>query len=295
MDLKMYDSKSLGNRIFNMLNNLFLILLALACLFPFINIVASSFVAVEEFMARNFILIPRTFSLDAYRFVLSTPTIFRSIWVSIGVTVVGTFLSIILTSFMAYALSRRYLTGRKLINFLVLFTLLFSGGMIPTFLVVRDLGLINSYWSLILPSAISAFNLIIMKNFFQGLPDSLEESAKIDGCNDFMIFLKIIVPLSMASFATIALFYAVSYWNAITNGLLYLTEPDKWPLQLVLRQLVLVSSGIQGDASSVEGIVPPAQTLQMAVIVISIMPMLVVYPFVQKHFVKGSLMGSVKG
>ena len=290
----MYNSKSLGNRIFNALNGFGLLLLAAACLFPFINIISSSFVTVDEFMARNFILIPRTFSLDAYRFVLSTPTIFRSMAVSIGVTVVGTFVSIILTSFMAYGLSRRYLVGRKLVNFLVLFTMLFSGGMIPTFLVVSNLGLINSYWSLILPSAVSAFNLIIMKNFFQGLPDSLEESAKIDGCNDFMIFIKIIVPLSMASFATISLFYAVNYWNSITNAILYLHDTTRWPLQVVLRQLVIVSSGMQGDISSVD-VVPPAQTLQMAVIVIATIPMLLVYPFVQKHFVKGSLMGSVKG
>ena len=291
----MYNSKSWGNRIFNVLNSFGLILLAIICLFPFINIVASSFVTVDEFMARNFILIPRTFTLDAYRFVLSTPTIFRATAISILTTIVGTLVSIILTSLMAYGLSRKYLVGRKLINFLVLFTMLFSGGMIPTFLVVSRLGLINSYWSLILPSAISAFNLIIMRNFFQGLPDSLEESAKIDGCNDFMIFIKIIIPLSMASFATISLFYAVSYWNSFTNALLYLHNADMWPLQFVLRQLVIVSSGIGGDSGAVEGVIPPAQTLQMAVIVIATVPMLLVYPFVQRYFVKGSLMGSVKG
>jgi len=290
----MQKSKSIGNRIFDALNGFGLILLALTCLIPFINIISSSFVTIDEFTARNFILIPRTFSLDAYRFVLSTPTIFRATAVSIGVTVVGTLVSIILTSFMAYGLSRKYLAGRKLINFMVLFTMLFSGGMIPTFLVVSALGLRNSYWSMILPGAISAFNLIIMKNFFQGLPDSLEESAKIDGCNDFMIFLKIIVPLSMASFATISLFYAVSYWNSFMGALLYIDDHTMWPLQFVLRQLVIVASGIQGDLDVVD-VVPPAQTLQMAVIVIATVPMLLLYPFVQRHFVKGSLMGSVKG
>jgi len=290
----MKKSNSFGSRVFDFFNHFGLILLALSCLIPFLNIISSSFVTVDEFMARNFILIPRTFSLDAYRIVLSTPTIFRATAVSIGITTVGTLVSIILTSMMAYGLSRKYLYGRKLINFMVLFTMLFSGGMIPTFLLVSQLGLINSYWSLILPGAISAFNLIIMKNFFQGLPDSLEESAKIDGCNDIMIFIKIIVPLSMASFATISLFYAVGYWNSFTGALLYLQDPNMWPLQFVLRQLVILATGIQGESDMVD-VMPPAQTLQMAVIVISMVPMLILYPFVQRHFVKGSLMGSVKG
>jgi len=290
----MKKSKSLGSVTFDVFNHIGLILLALSCLIPFLNIISSSLVTTDEFMARNFILIPRSFSLDAYRIVLSTPTIFRATAVSIGVTTVGTLVSILLTSMMAYALSRKYLYGRKAVNFMVLFTMLFSGGMIPTFLLVSNLGLMNSYWALILPGAISAFNLIIMKNFFQGLPDSLEESAKIDGCNDIMIFIKIIVPLSMASFATISLFYAVSYWNSFTGALLYLQDPNMWPLQFVLRQLVILATGIQGESDLVD-VMPPAQTLQMAVIVIATVPMLILYPFVQRHFVKGSLMGSVKG
>lgn len=172
--------------------------------------------------------------------------------------------------------------------------MLFSGGMIPTFIVVKSLGLIDTYWSLILPVAINAFNLIIMRNFFQAIPESLEESAKVDGANDLLIFFKIILPLSLPSIATISLFYAVSYWNTYVNAILYINDSAKWPLQVLLRQIVIVSSGMQADNTSVD-IVPPAQTIKMAVIVVATIPMLIVYPFIQKYFVKGAYIGSVKG
>lgn len=150
---------------------------------------------------------------------------------------------------MAYGLSRRDLIGRQPLMFLVVFTMLFSGGMIPTFLVVKSLGLLDSYWALILPTAINAFNLIILKNFFQNIPSSLEESAKIDGCNDLGIFFKIVLPLSLPAIATISLFYAVTYWNTYMTAILYLNDSAKWPIQVLLRQIVIVSSGMQGDMS----------------------------------------------
>ncbi|MBP1043951.1 carbohydrate ABC transporter permease [Vagococcus sp. BWB3-3] len=286
--------ESLGNRIFSIANGTILIIIALACLLPFINVIASSFASTQEVVARKFILIPRTFSLDAYRYILSTPTIFKGLSVSIGVTLVGTLVSMILTAFMAYGLSRKYLIGRSTLNFVVIFSMLFSGGMIPTFLVVKNMGLINSYWSLILPVAVNAFNMIIMRNFFQALPDSLEESAKMDGCNDFGVFFKIMLPLALPSIATISLFYAVAYWNTYMNAVLYITDSTKWPIQVLLRQIVIVSSGMQAESTSVD-VIPPAQTIKMAVIVVATLPMLVAYPFVQKYFVKGALVGSVKG
>ena len=267
---------------------------SLLCLVPFINILATSFATPAEITTRTFILFPRTFSLDAYRYILSTPTIFKSIGVSLFVTIVGTFISMVLTSFMAYALSRRYLHGRSFVNFLVVFTMLFSGGMIPTFLVVNNLGLIDSIWSLILPGAVSAYNMIIMRNFFQGIPDSLEESAKMDGCTDLGVFFRIILPLSLPSIATISLFYAVNYWNTYQSAILYINDSSKWPVQVLLRQIVLVSSGLNADASVVD-VVPPAQSVKMAVIIIATLPMLIAYPFVQKYFVKGAMVGSVKG
>lgn len=283
-----------GGRVFSIVNGTILVLIALVCFLPFVNIISSSFASTQEVVSRKFILFPHTFSLDAYRYILSTPTIFKSLAVSIGVTGVGTLVSMILTAFMAYGLSRRYLAGRGFINFLVVFSMLFSGGMIPTFLVVKAVGLIDSYWSLILPVAINAFNLIIMRNFFQALPDSLEESAKMDGCTDFGVFLKIMLPLALPSIATISLFYAVTYWNTYMTAILYINDSAKWPIQILLRQIVIVASGMQAEGSSVD-VVPPAQTIKMAVIVIATVPMLIAYPFVQKHFVKGALVGSVKG
>ncbi|HII3982472.1 TPA: carbohydrate ABC transporter permease [Enterococcus faecium 1,230,933] len=285
---------SIGERSFTLFNNTFLILLALICIVPFLNIIATSFASTQEVVAKKFILFPTTFSLDAYRYILSTPTIFRALAVSIGVTGVGTIVSMCATSLMAYGLSRKYFFRRGFVNFLVVFSMLFSGGMIPTFLVVRSLGLVNSYWAMILPVAVNAMNMIIMRNFFQALPDSLEESAKMDGCTDFGVFFKIMLPLALPSIATISLFYAVTYWNTYMTAILYINDSSKWPIQILLRQIVIVSSGMQAESSAVD-VIPPAQTVKMAVIVIATVPMLIVYPFVQKYFVKGALVGSVKG
>lgn len=294
MEQTLRKDTSLGGKLFTIINNTLLILIALACLLPFVNVIASSFASTQEVVSKRFILFPTTFSLDAYRYILSTPTIFKGLGVSIGTTMVGTLVSMALTAFMAYGLSRRYLAGRNAINFIVVFSMLFSGGMIPTFLIVKSVGLIDSYWSMILPVAINAFNLIIMRNFFQALPDSLEESAKIDGCNDFGVFFKIMLPLALPSIATISLFYAVTYWNTYMNAILYLNDSGKWPIQVLLRQIVIVSSGMQAEGSSVD-VIPPAQTIKMAVIVVATVPMLIAYPFVQKHFTKGALLGAVKG
>ncbi|WP_110932054.1 carbohydrate ABC transporter permease [Paenibacillus bouchesdurhonensis] len=294
MSKSVLSKKSLGSRIFNIVNYTLLLLFALACLLPFVNVVASSFASTQEIVSKKFVLFPTTFSLDAYRFIFSTPTIFKGLGVSIGTTLVGTAFSMVLTALMAYGLSRKYLSGRNTINFIIVFSMLFSGGMIPTFLVVKSVGLIDSYWSLIIPTAINAFNLIIMRNFFQALPESLEESAKIDGANDFRILWKIMLPLALPSIATLSLFYGVNYWNTYMNAILYLNDSEKWPLQVLLRQIVIVSSGMEGDNSAVD-IVPPAQTIKMAVIVVATVPMLIAYPFVQKHFTKGALLGAVKG
>ncbi len=294
MEETLRKDKTLGSKIFTIVNNTLLILIALACLLPFVNVIASSFASTQEVVSKKFILFPTTFSLDAYRYILSTPTIFKGLGVSIGTTLVGTLVSMALTAFMAYGLSRRYLAGRNTINFIVVFSMLFSGGMIPTFLIVKSVGLIDSYWSMILPVAINAFNLIIMRNFFQALPESLEESAKIDGCNDFGVFFKIMLPLALPSIATISLFYAVTYWNTYMTAILYLNDSTKWPIQVLLRQIVIVSSGMQAEGSSVD-VIPPAQTIKMAVIVVATVPMLIAYPFVQKHFTKGALLGAVKG
>jgi putative aldouronate transport system permease protein len=281
-------------RAFRVVNVVVLGGFAALCLLPFLNVLGSSFATPGELATRSFVVIPETFTLDAYRYILSTSTIFRALGVSVFVTAMGTFVSLLLTSFMAYALSKPYLRGRRVINFLVVFTMLFSGGMIPTFIVVQNLGLIDSLWALILPVAINAFNFVIMRSFFQAIPDSLEEAARIDGCSDLGVFLRIVLPLSLASIATIGLFYAVGYWNTYQNAILYINDSEKWPIQVLLRQIVIVASGMNADASVVD-VVPPAQSVKMAVIVVATLPMLLVYPFIQRYFVKGALIGSVKG
>ncbi|MFI2103120.1 carbohydrate ABC transporter permease [Isoptericola sp. NPDC019693] len=285
---------SVGVRVFQVVNAIVLTGFALLCLIPFLNVLGSSLATPGEIATRPFILIPQTFTLDAYRYILSTSTIFQAMGVSVIVTVGGTFLSLLVTALMAYALSKRYLKGRRVINFLVVFTMLFSGGMIPTFIVVQKLGLIDSLWSLILPVLINAFNFVIMRSFFQGIPDSLEEAARIDGCSDLGVFLRIVLPLSLASIATIGLFYAVYYWNTYQSAILYINDSEKWPIQVLLRQIVIVASGMNADEGSVD-VVPPAQSVKMAVIFVATLPMLLVYPFIQRFFVKGALIGSVKG
>ncbi|MGG1552560.1 carbohydrate ABC transporter permease [Paenibacillus ferrarius] len=291
----MVEDRSFLGRTFSIVNYLLLTIIGLITVIPFVHVVAGSFTTSAEMAAKKFVLIPTDWSIEAYRFIFSTNTIFKAMGVSIWTTLVGTIFSMLVTALMAYGLSRRDVDGRKVIMFMVVFTMLFHGGLIPTFLVVKELGMIDSYWALIIPSSISAFNLIILKNFFQNIPEGLEESAKIDGCSDFGILFRIVLPLSMPAIATISLFYAVTYWNTYLNAILYLNESAKWPIQVLLRQIVVLASGmdVSSDLDSVAP--PPAQSIKMAVIVVATLPILCVYPFLQKHFAKGAMIGSIKG
>jgi putative aldouronate transport system permease protein len=293
----MVEDRSIGSRVFQAVNYTMLLLLAVIMILPFIHVIAASFATAQELAVKKFILFPTTFSLDAYRYIFSTNMIARSLTVSIGITVLGTAFSMLVTILMAYGLSRRDLDGRRTIMFLVVFTMLFNGGMIPTFLIVNAVGLIDTFAALIVPTALSAFNLIILRNFFANLPEGLEESAKIDGCNDFGILFRIVLPLSMPAIATISLFYAVTYWNTYMHAILYLNDASKWPIQIILRQVVVLASGMNVDNSDfgADFITPPEQTVKMAVIVVATIPVLLVYPFLQKHFAKGALLGSIKG
>ncbi len=292
----MVQDRSFASRILDAFIILILILVALITLIPFIHVLAGSFTTTAELARRGFVLFPTEWSLTAYRYIFSTDTIFKGLLNSIGITLFGTLFSMFISSLMAYGLSRRDLDGRRTIMFLVVFTMLFNGGLIPTFLVVKEAGLIDSYLALIIPFTINAFNLIILKNFFQNLPEGLEESAKIDGCNDFGIFFRIVVPLSMPAIATISLFYAVTYWNTYLPAILYLNDTDKWPVQIILRQIVIVATGLSFDDSGFEdAALPPSQSVKMAAIIVATIPILCVYPFLQKHFAKGALLGSIKG
>ncbi|HZG78621.1 MAG TPA: carbohydrate ABC transporter permease [Paenibacillus sp.] len=292
----MVQDKSLGSRLFDVANYALLSLIGLVTILPFVHVIAGSFTTVTELATKQFVIVPTVWSFDAYKYIFSTNTIFKALGVSALVTLCGTLFSMLLTALMAYGLSRRDLDGRSFIMFVVVFTMLFNGGLIPTFLVVRAMGLIDTLAALIVPTAINAFNLIIMRNFFQNLPDGLEESAKIDGCSDWGILFRIVVPLSMPAIATISLFYAVTYWNTYITAILYLNDAAKWPIQVILRQIVILASGLTADTSGMEDFVrPPEQTVKMAVIVVATLPILLVYPFLQKHFAKGALLGSIKG
>ncbi|AZK46353.1 carbohydrate ABC transporter permease [Paenibacillus lentus] len=288
--------RSTSEKIFDVFNYVFLALFGLMAVLPFIFVISGSFATDAEITKRAVFLIPKTFSLDAYKFIFSTDTIMRSIGVSIYVTVIGTIVNLFFTVTMAYPMARRNLMGRNMILNLVIFTMLFGGGMIPTYLVIRELHLLDTLNSLILPGAISAFNLIIVKNFFQELPPGLEEAAKIDGCNELSLLWKIVLPLSKPVLATFTLFYAVGHWNNFFSALLYINDPSKWPLQVMLRQIVMLSQSA-GDMSSMDPtfVQPPEQSIKMAVIVVGTIPILCVYPFLQKHFAKGVLLGSIKG
>lgn len=290
-------NRSGRGQLFNISNIVIVALYASVCVIPFIHIIAGSFATNEELLVKDFLLIPTRYSMDAYEFIFSTPTLPRGLTVSAYLATFGTLCNMIFTCTMAYGLSRKDLDGRSAILLMVLFTMLFNGGLIPNYLLVKELGLIDSLWALILPGLIGPFILIIVKNFFQQLPDGLEESAKIDGAHDLQILCRIVLPLSKPVIATFSLFYAVGHWNTFMNAVLYINDANKWPIQVILRQIVLLTTGGFSEAAGMDDdfVQPPAKAVKMAVIVVATVPILLVYPFLQKHFAKGVLLGSVKG
>ena len=277
-----------------------LVILAIICvmvIYPFITVVATSLATQEEITRKGGLIIlwPENPSLGAYRSIFAGGIVTRATMVSIGITVVGTLLSLVTTTAMAYALSRPIVFGRAILM-MVLFTLLFAPGIIPNYLVVKQLGLLNTYAALILPVMISAFNLVVMRQFFMGIPQELIDSARMDGANDLKILTHIVLPLSGAVVAVVALFYAVAYWNAFFNAMLYLNTNSMWPLQLILRNYVVQASPIPGSASpGDEAGLPPAEAMHMAVLVVALVPILLLYPFLQRYFTRGVLSGAIKG
>lgn len=278
---------------FDWFNYTLLFLIAFAMLFPFLYAASISFSSYRDFLQFGFRLIPRSFVLDAYHFVLESPRFVRSLLVTVEITVVGTIINLFFTATFAYMLSRPVIAQRVML-FLVVFTMLFSAGMIPTYLVVKETGLLNSIWALIIPVAISSFHLIVMRQFFQSIPEELNEAAIVDGANDIQIFAKIMLPLSKPALAAFGLFYAVGHWNSYFTGILYLNDPAQWPIQVILRQIVIVSDPVASLNIPAE-YAPPGETVQMAATLLATLPILLPYPFLQKHFVKGVMLGSVKG
>ncbi|KAF2418522.1 carbohydrate ABC transporter permease [Microbacterium sp. B35-30] len=288
-----YRFNTPAGRVFDVFNVVLLIAIGIVALVPFVYVLAGSFATEAELATRSFFLWPETFSLDAYEAIFTSPAFIRALITTIAVTAVGTAVQLALTATMAYPLSKANLPGGRVILSLIVFTMVFGGGMIPTFLVVKDLGLLNNYWALILPMAINPFSLIIIKNFFQQLPAELEESAKIDGANELQTLWNIVLPLSKPVLATFALFYAVGIWNDFMSPLLYLNDNSMWTLQMFLRQVTVATdlSVVEQDPTQL----PPAQGIKFAVIIVATLPIVLFYPFLQKHFAKGMLIGSVKG
>jgi putative aldouronate transport system permease protein len=285
---------SLGDRIFSILNITLLALVAVVTFFPIYYVFVVSFTDPVEYLQKSFILFPEKWSLASYQYLLSTKAFAHSIGVSGYLTLVGTLCSLVVTAALSYALSRKRLRGRNLILLLILLTILFSPGIIPNYMVVRQLGLINSLWSLIIPALASGWNVILMKGFFDSVPVELEESASIDGCNDLTIWFRIILPLSLPSLAAFGLFYAVGYWNQFFNALIYINDASKWPIQVMLQNILLNANKAE-LSTDLTATAPPSETLKMAAVIIATVPILAVYPFLQKHFAKGAMVGSVKG
>ena len=287
--------RSVGDIIANVVIYILLTLIAVIMVIPFIYVIAASFATEAEIQTRPIFFIPDSPTLDAYARIFDMndmgTRVFHSLLISVCVTAIGTFINLFFTTTMAYGLSRTNLIGKKPLLNMVLFTMVFGGGMIPLFLVVKGLGMYDTYAALILPGAISAYNMIIVRNFFMELPRELEEAASIDGCSDIGIFIKIALPLSLPCLATFGLFYAVGHWNNYFGALLYLEDSTKFPFQLVLRNIVMQTAETQTDPNALI----PEDTLKMAVIVIGTVPILIVYPFLQQHFAAGVMVGAVKG
>ncbi|WP_369372467.1 carbohydrate ABC transporter permease [Promicromonospora sp. Populi] len=273
-----------------------LVILCALVIFPFLVVVSTSLATQADIDANGgYVIWPESFSIEAYRQIFDGTQVTRSIIISVGITVVGTAFSLFCTVLAAYGLSRRgTLFQRGLLTF-VLLTLLFGPGMIPVYLMVKNLGMLNTYWALIIPTAVSAFNVVIIRGFIQGIPSELFDAARIDGASEWRVLWLVVIPLSKAAIAVVGLFLAVGYWNNYFGPLLYLNDSNMWPLQLLMRSFVL-QNNITSTSSPLPGAaMPPQQAVQMALVVIATVPILCAYPFLTKHMSKGMLTGAVKG
>jgi putative aldouronate transport system permease protein len=268
-----------------------LLIVVLLVLFPLWTVVATSLAEPRDVIANGgWVVWPQRLTLDAYRELLAGGIVTRALLVSTGVTVAGTALSLACTVGLAYGLSRPGGYGGRPLLLLILFTFLFPPGMIPLFLVVRSTGLFDQYAALVLPFLVNVFNLVVMRGFFQGIPAELIEAARLDGAGDLAILWRIVLPLSKAVLAVVGLFYAVAYWNRFFEAIIYFNDQTKWPIGTVLRQYVTGGADISGEAATASA----PQSTQMAVVVLAVLPVVCVYPFVQRYFVKGVLTGALK-
>jgi len=289
---------SIGEQIFYVVNYVILALFAFVTIFPLLHILALSLSSSNEIISRNVFLLPKGFTTESYRNIINDGRIILGLKNTVVITVVGTFLNMAATIMCAYPLSKKRLAGRGIFMGLIVFTMLFSGGLIPSFILVKFFGIMDSYWALWLPGLISVYNMIVLRTFFMGIPESLEEAAQIDGANDIYILVRIILPLSLPGIATLSLFYAVGWWNEYFSNMIYITSTGKASMALILMQMVqtvsdsMMQSG-EGALAQQKRIV--AESVKAASFVVAVVPILCVYPFLQKYFVKGVMIGSIKG
>ncbi|WP_168118798.1 carbohydrate ABC transporter permease [Paenibacillus sp. HB172176] len=285
---------SIGDRFFDVCNYCFLILLGVITLYPVLNVAAISLSSYSGYVSNPLMIFPIDFDLSAYGQIITNPLLLSSYGNTIFITLVGTLLNVAVTVLTAYPLAKSKIRGSRLVMFFIIFTMLFSGGMIPTFLVVKGMHLYNSLWAVIVPLLISTYNFIIVKTFFETIPDALEESAKIDGAGHMYILFKIIIPLSLPLMATVSLFYGVANWNRFFEAVLYLNDRSNWTMTILLREIITENSDLfaSSDPMATEKMYP--KTMQSATIIVAILPILFSYPFMQKYFIKGIMLGAVK-
>jgi putative aldouronate transport system permease protein len=284
--------KGIEDKVVDSIVVIILAIVGIICIFPLMYVLSMSLTPFSEILKNGgFLVIPRKITFEAYAELLRQPHIPRAFNVTIFITLVGTIINLILTILMAYPLSRKNLPGRSFFLMYIVFTMLFNGGMIPTYLVVKNLGLINKVWAMILPNAIWTFNTLVMKSFFEGIPEELFESARIDGAGEFRVLWQILMPLSKPVLMTVGLFYMVGHWNEFFQAIMYISDKELYPMQVVVRQILTQS---RNALDNVEATLP-SETIQAAIVIFASVPIIVVYPFLQKYFTKGMLLGAVKG
>jgi putative aldouronate transport system permease protein len=293
--------QSLGYRVFSVCNIVFFVILGLVMIFPLYKVFITSIITSGEMYASPLVLWPKDPTIEAYKFILSSDEIPNAVRVTVYITVLGTFFSMLFTLFLSYALSKSFLPGGKIIHRLILATMFFDSGLIPFFVLVRSLGLTNNIWVNIIPALIGVWNYLVIRSFFKQLPTTLEEAALIDGAGWFTVFFRIVIPISMPVIATFTLFHAVGYWNTWYNAMLFTNDPHLQTLQLILRRLV-VTQDTMGDMmnrysqdQNANKNLLYTEAIKMACVVVATVPILVVYPFLQKHFAKGVMIGALKG
>lgn len=286
----MKKQESFASKLFDVFNVLFMIVLIIVMAYPMVYVFSAS-ISNNAMVASGAVLLwPKKITLIAYEQLIYNPDLWVSYWNTIRYTFLHTVLTLIATSAMAYPLAKRWLPGRRVILLMAAFTLLFSGGMIPTFLIVQKLGMLDTIWAIVLPSLISTWYLFIMRTFFEALPEELEDAAAIDGCGSLQILVRIVLPLSVPVMVTIGLFTAVNQWNSFFSALIYLNDREMYPLQIMMRNILIAGTNVQG-----EGDLTHLETLKYAMIMLGTLPILCVYPFIQKYFVQGTMIGGIKG